>query len=780
MNATADERLVVMLEARISEFEKRMRQAEGRGTRTYQGLRRNSRTATRAMEQDMVRSTGRINQALASTSARIGGFGRAFVGGLAAGAATAAIGAVTTSLRQTVGAIAAVGDEARRSGLGVEEFQQWGFVAEQNRIPIDALADGFKELNLRADEWIVTGAGPAAEAFQRLGFTADDLAQRLEDPSELMLEIIRRMEGLDRAAQIRVADEAFGGSAGERFVELLGQGERGLRRTLDRAREVGAVMDEEMIQRAAELDRQFAALTTTVGNFGKGVAVAFAQALAEALRLRADIDDAFRNPGQAGALAGEDVAEALREDGRAALEAEGAAGRLRQEYERLGDQADGLQAQLNGAVIQLRAFGYGDAATEVANAAEEMGLLVGQLQDGTVTGEEFQTQLDDILTSATEAFGALEDGDKVEFTLVTSALSGLSRILEQTRGRAAATVDELREIAGLSTEMGMTTGTPLTSFFLPPTSEAPTTSIRPNPAPRNIDFGLPPLDTSGGGAQEGYAAAVTQIRERTQALELEAASLVAAAAGGREYGDAIEYARQRAALMLEAQREGREITPELQAEIDALAEAYVTAGDSAEQAAERIQQVQEASERGIDAATDVFMAFGQGADEGRAAVARLILEIARMQAMRAFQGLAGGSGGGFFSFLGGMLGGGKFDQGGYTGDGGTLEPKGVVHGGEYVFSKKATQAIGVARLERMHQNAKGYAAGGYVGAGSTGQAIGTQVLVENYGSEKAKARVESGPDGRELVRVIVGEEMARGKFDGPMGRYAARPQGIKR
>lgn len=42
---SADERLVVMLEARISEFEKRMAQAEGRGTRTYQDLRRGSRGA---------------------------------------------------------------------------------------------------------------------------------------------------------------------------------------------------------------------------------------------------------------------------------------------------------------------------------------------------------------------------------------------------------------------------------------------------------------------------------------------------------------------------------------------------------------------------------------------------------------------------------------------------------------------------------------------------------------------------------------------------------------
>src|SRR5690606_5005138 len=99
---------------------------------------------------------------------------------------------------------------AKRAGVEVEAFQQWGYVARQNRIDIGALTDGFKELNLRADEFVVTGKGSAAEAFQRLGYTANDLKQKLQDPSNLMLEIIGRLEGLDKAAQIRIADELFG------------------------------------------------------------------------------------------------------------------------------------------------------------------------------------------------------------------------------------------------------------------------------------------------------------------------------------------------------------------------------------------------------------------------------------------------------------------------------------------------------------------------------------------------------------------------------------------
>lgn len=49
-----------------------------------------------------------------------------------------------------------------------------------------------------------------------------------------------------------------------------------------------------------------------------------------------------------------------------------------------------------------------------------------------------------------------------------------------------------------------------------------------------------------------------------------------------------------------------------------------------------------------------------------------------------------------------------------TGHGGKYEPAGVVHRGEFVFTKEATSRIGVSNLYQMM---KGYASGGYVGAG---------------------------------------------------------------
>lgn len=79
----------------------------------------------------------------------------------------------------------------------------------------------------------------------------------------------------------------------------------------------------------------------------------------------------------------------------------------------------------------------------------------------------------------------------------------------------------------------------------------------------------------------------------------------------------------------------------------------------------------------------------------------------------------GGSGGGMGGVLGTLGSGLKsifgFDEGGFTGHGGRLEPAGIVHKGEYVFDAKTTSRIGITALEAMRSGAKGYADGGFVG-----------------------------------------------------------------
>lgn len=128
---------------------------------------------------------------------------------------------------------------------------------------------------------------------------------------------------------------------------------------------------------------------------------------------------------------------------------------------------------------------------------------------------------------------------------------------------------------------------------------------------------------------DDYAKEVKAIRERTAALEVEAASLLLVAESGEDYGDALEYARKRAELLHAAQKAGKQITPELSAEIDQLAQSYVTAGLNAEQAAEKLDQIKGATERGKNALEDMFGSIIDGSASAKDAVASLLAEIAR-------------------------------------------------------------------------------------------------------------------------------------------------------
>ncbi|MET0171084.1 MAG: phage tail tape measure protein, partial [Agrobacterium vaccinii] len=252
---TVTEQLVVSLEARIRDFERNFQRANRTANTNFQAIERQAKRSADTLEQSMSKASQGVNVAMAALK---GG-----VAGIVAGLSIGALQGVVSRIGDVTKGIANIGSEAKRAGLSTRAFQELGYVAQQNRIPIDALTDGMKELSLRADEFIVTGQGSAAEAFQRLGFGADDLKRKLKDPSSLLVEIIAKLQQLDKAAQIRIADELFGGTGGERFVELIDRGADGMRKLIKEANDFGAVMDDEVIARADELDRKWNALGTT-------------------------------------------------------------------------------------------------------------------------------------------------------------------------------------------------------------------------------------------------------------------------------------------------------------------------------------------------------------------------------------------------------------------------------------------------------------------------------------------------------------------------------------
>jgi hypothetical protein len=252
------QRLLVTFEARLNKYERDLERSKGK-----------SRTNFRAIQKDAETAGSGIEKAMGGAMKTLGSFGKGLLGGIAGGIAVGGLEQIIGRVGELAKGVAEVGDMAKMAGLSSKSFQELGYVAEQNRIPVDALTDAMKELSLRADEWTKTGSGSGAESFQRMGYSAEELARKLKDPKELLLDIIDRMQRLDSAARIRVFDEVFGGQGGEKFVQLIDRGTDGIRKTIAEANALGRVMDDQLIQRADEFNRKWEAVGGTINTYVK-------------------------------------------------------------------------------------------------------------------------------------------------------------------------------------------------------------------------------------------------------------------------------------------------------------------------------------------------------------------------------------------------------------------------------------------------------------------------------------------------------------------------------
>ncbi|EKB0260815.1 phage tail tape measure protein [Escherichia coli] len=155
-------------------------------------------------------------------------------------------------------------------------------------------------------------------------------------------------------------------------------------------------------------------------------------------------------------------------------------------------------------------------------------------------------------------------------------------------------------------------------------------------------------------------------------------------------------------------------------------------GEWAESATDSFSQVKSVATQTFDGIAQNMAAMLTGSEQNWRGFTRSVLSmLTEIFLKQAMVGIVGSIG----SAMGGAFGGGAsastgtaiqaaaanfhFATGGFTGTGDKYEPAGIVHRGEFVFTKEATSRIGVGNLYRLM---RGYAEGGYVGgAGSPAQ-----------------------------------------------------------
>ena len=200
-------------------------------------------------------------------------------------------------------------------------------------------------------------------------------------------------------------------------------------------------------------------------------------------------------------------------------------------------------------------------------------------------------------------------------------------------------------------------------------------------------------------------------------------------------------------------------------------------GEWAESATDSFSQVKNAATQTFDGIAQNMAAMLTGSEQNWRSFTRSVLsmmtEILLKQAMVGIVGSIG-------SAIGGAVGGGAsasggtaiqaaaakfhFATGGFTGTGGKYEPAGIVHRGEFVFTKEATSRIGVGNLYRLM---RGYAEGGYVGgAGSPAQMRRAEGI--NFNQNNHVVIQNDGTNG------LPGPQMMKAVYD--MARKGARDE----
>lgn len=153
-----------------------------------------------------------------------------------------------------------------------------------------------------------------------------------------------------------------------------------------------------------------------------------------------------------------------------------------------------------------------------------------------------------------------------------------------------------------------------------------------------------------------------------------------------------------------------------------------------------------------------FLTTGKAsfADFASSIIKMIVQMISKMVIFNALSGLTGGQ----TWTLGSLMKGAGFASGGYTGDGAKYEPAGVVHKGEFVFTKEATQRIGARNLYRLM---RGYANGGSVGgSGYSRSGSGGVGTAFSFGDINVDVNNGSDPKGLETgVRMMVTELLKR-------------------
>lgn len=169
------------------------------------------------------------------------------VGTALAAITTATLGVGTASLmmlKNTAENTAETDKWAKSLNIGVGVLQQWQYAAERAGLSGDNMADIFKDIGDKIGDALVTGGGEAIDALNKLGLSAESLADL--SPDKQLLAIANGLKNVGSQSEKINILESLGNDL-SRMLPLLDNGAEGLNKFMQQAKDFGVAMDPAQI-----------------------------------------------------------------------------------------------------------------------------------------------------------------------------------------------------------------------------------------------------------------------------------------------------------------------------------------------------------------------------------------------------------------------------------------------------------------------------------------------------------------------------------------------------
>lgn len=610
----------------------------------------------------------------------------AFVAG--AGIAAAGMVAWTRNIAET-------GKELDRfatlTNTSAETFQRWTYGAKTVGIEQEKLADILKDVQDRVGDFITTGGGPMADFFEniapKVGVTADQF-RKLSGPEALGLFVSSLEKAGLSQSEFTFYMEAMA-SDSTLLLPLLRDNASGMKTLGDEASRTGAVMRDETVAAAKQLDLEINKLIGSGGGLSNTLADSLVPSMSDTVgQINKFVELTLT------AITGTD-------------DLRGAATRLA-DFVGLQDWLDSIGMKVAMTMDEVaglvKLFNVAKAGFE-SFAAQEA-LFNGKIY-GSLNPFSEGTPADEMAALEANAKRAAKELEKA-----LGVLGSYDKRANQSRWLQAGVMQSYEGV-------GETGGIPLLDSNI----------VRPDRR-----------DNDGKGKGKGKTSDPLGefIRDQEKAFN-EYQSFIDDVTGRADIARLeqqtkwLEYARNIGAITAQEFESGiSSIYPVAEDATDTLSV-------FGEQAARNIQtyfgdNLYKALKGDFDNILSGFVDM----------LGRMAAEAAAANLAESILGGKSGGGGGFLkmglSALAGSFGApdtsyapdvsGFFSgsDGGYTGHGGKYEPAGIVHRGEYVLNQDATRRIGVGVLDRLN---KGYANGGLVGGASLSRGSSDAITIIN-------------------------------------------------